>query len=146
MTKFRVYVYSEEDDTFYVKHLEEVCLSHTTLEVRYRIGSQSSDDGEEICSQDIGDTNSALLKSYSFVPNYNKIANTYFWVNPMFDVMVFNNKIIATPCKIDNETKGRILRQFITPTMNSDNITKFTSATALKNYAKCSNRYTVTLV
>ena len=145
MTKYRVYVFSEEDDSFYVKHLEEVCSIHNTLEVRYRIGSQCSDDEGDICSHDTGNTNAALIKSYSFVSNYNKIPNTYYWVNPTFDVMVYENKIIATPCKIDKETKGRILRQFITPQLNSDNITKFTSATDLKNYAKCSNRYTVTL-
>ena len=144
MTVVKVYVFSENKDSFYVKHLEEVNAVHDDLTIRFRIGDQYNFDSDEICSLDTRNHNSILIKSYSFVPNYSKVNDTFFWVNPMFNIVVLGDKFIAIPSKIDTETNNRILRQFISPKLDNDFLSKSASED-VKNYAKCSSRFSATI-
>lgn len=145
MTVVKVYVFSESEDSFYVKHLKEVNAIHDNMMIRFRIGDQGNCDQDEICSLDTRNQNAVLIKSYSFVPNYNKVNDTFLWVNPMYNIVVSSKKLIAIPSKIDNETNNLILRQFITPTLNNEFHSKSVSED-VKNYAKCSSQFTATLL
>ena len=139
MTTAKVHIFSTYTDAIYTAHLDYVCDNFQDIEISYCIGNQSNCDKQVIFSCDNTCRFSTLIQSYTPVPNYQRIEDTYFWVKPNFYFFKHDNKIIAIQSTKDEETCKRNLGYFVLPE-NSDNFRVIQSKQHVKNYAHCTNR------
>jgi hypothetical protein len=129
-----LYVYSTENDMYFVKHLTHVQKLYPSVNIFYKIGSEGNIDANRICSMDASNTSSVFIRSYSYVTQYNKIENTFYWVHPKYTVRYYDNKLIAMDDKIEQQ-----LLKMIIPPLLCDNVFGNTKpCTEIKNVALCS--------
>ncbi len=145
MTEKTCYFYSTKDDRHYVDHLKLVSRHLRHVRIAYSLGRYHNCELEEICTQNRDDRTAVLIRSYEFVPNYEKVTGTFYWINPKYNATVYGDKVIATHGTLDEEDTNLLLQNFIQPHFSDDNTKKAKRGETIKNHAFNSNRFSVFL-
>lgn len=135
----RCFIYSLEDDRLYVRHLKQVSKRESQIKILYSIGCYSNCETEEICSCDRHNTKAIFIRSYSYVPHYVKIPDTFYWVNPKYNATNYEQKLFATDCNLHGYETSRLLVSIIPPKFVCD-FSSLTSLKETKNHAPCTNK------
>lgn len=129
-----IYVYSTESDNFFVKHLTQIEKLNPSIQVFYKIGSKANIDSNKICSMDASNVSAVFVRSYSYVPQYNKVENTFYWVHPKYSVESLEDKRIA----MDGNSERQLLKMIVPPKFCNDIAAFSKPCTDIKNAALCS--------
>lgn len=136
-------IYSVDSDRQYAQHIE--CLEKLLPDVcfKYALGEYTNSQKDSIYSSDTFDT-AVFVRSYSYLSHYSQIPNTFLWVNPRYNVTVFQNKYIAMDVTLDDESTNSVLKYLVPPTFEKD-VSNAMPLDKTKNYAFCSKREIVFL-
>ena len=138
------YIYSADDDRQFVQHVEQVLRHSANISIWYSIGSAKNCPTEDICSYDTENLSAVFIRSYSFVPYYKKVQDTFYWINPKFNVKRCGNKLFATDSKLDSDRTCQLLKSVTLPEFQTE-LGSVTSRGMIKDYAKCSNSVVICL-
>lgn len=144
MNVIEIDIFSTRTDNVYVKHIESLAQSIPDVKFNYCIGNKSNCNKHKICSSDTLKNHSTLIHCYTRVPNYQRIEDTFYFVNPAFNFVRYQDKIIAYPSTVTKERLNHILGYLIVP-HDSESITNIKPMGRLKDGACCSNRVCIYL-
>ena len=134
-----VYVFSAKNDSVYVDHLRTVSKSLNNINLLYFIGQEGNCDSDHICATDPRCQTSVLIQSYTAVPNFQKVTDSFFWVSPKYSHTCFDHKIIAVENSLDQNGTNDILRCLVLP-QNLANLDYLKRIVKVKDHAECSKR------
>lgn len=140
----KCFIYSTEDDKLFVRHLQKVLKYETNVKIMYAIGRDKNCETDEICSCDQHSSKAIFIRSYSHVPTYVKIPDTFYWVHPKFRATNYENKLFATDSKLSGEEMSQFLSSIIPPRFICD-FSSLSSLRETKNYAPCESRVSLCL-